>query len=75
MNINVTVSFGSTNTFEATVPQGTTVGQLLARPDVKSELGFGDSVKPSIDNVDQPLTTTLRNGDVVVLTTVANTKA
>ncbi len=75
VTVSFTVSFGADAEGTYTRPVGFTVDQLLADSEIKADLGFGTNAKANIDNITQPGSTTIREGDVVVIQTVANQKA
>lgn len=73
--VSFTVSFGPGNEGTYTRPVGFTIRQLIDDVEIKSDLGHGANTKANIDNVTQPDATTIRDGDVVTLQSVANSKA
>ena len=72
--INVTVRFG-TDTASRSFADGTTIGQVIAEPSIKAELGYGDSVRALVNGVEQSSNTTAPNGGTVTVETRANSKA
>lgn len=74
-DVNVTIQFGGGNSLRRSFPQGTTVGQVISDPNVRSALGVGGNVRALINRVEQDANTPLDDGDTIVLETVANSKA
>lgn len=72
--INTTVRFG-TDTASRSYADGTTIGQVIADPSIKAELGYGDSVRCSVNGAEQPSTSPAPNGGTIVVETRANSKA
>lgn len=73
--LTVLVKYGTGNSVARVVSDGTTIGQLLARPDVKGALGYGDSVQGFVSGVPQGANITLRDGDSVSVHDIACKKA
>lgn len=73
--VTFTVSFGYDNSLTITRPVGTKFKDIFTDPEIQSELGFGSNVQATVGNVPQPADGTIREGDLVSLSTVANTKA
>jgi hypothetical protein len=56
-------------------PDGTTVGALLADPNIRAVVGFGEHVTPVVDGATVEDTFVLTDGDTVTLQSRAATKA
>jgi len=72
--ITTTVRFG-TDTAARSFSDGTTVGQVIADPSIKAELGYGDSVRCLVNGVEQNSNSLAPNGGTIVVETRANSKA
>jgi hypothetical protein len=72
--ITVTVRFGSDNASRS-FGDGTTIGQVINDPGIRAELGYGDSIRPLVNSVDQPMNAPAPNGGTIVVETRANSKA
>ena len=70
--ITVTVEYGCGNSRTLQVQSGSTVGQVL--DSTRPALGFGQSVKASIDGAIQDAGITVRDGDHIVVESYANEK-
>lgn len=57
------------------VPDSTTIGQLVADENIHAELGYGDNIKASVEGVEQSFDVVVSSGSIVVLETRCNTKA
>lgn len=73
--IEVTVQFGVGNRITKMFPRGTTAGQAVSDPAVKSSLGHPENVRILVGRVPQDRNLTLQNGDVLNLETVGTSKA
>jgi hypothetical protein len=69
------VKYGIGNTVSRVAPVGTTIGALLADPQVKGALGYGTNVQGFVAGVPQGNNIPLRDSDVVSVHDVACTKA
>ena len=72
--INVTVRFG-TDSAARSFADGATIGQVISDPGLRAELGYGDSIRPLVNGVEQPTNSLAPNGGVIVVETRANSKA
>ena len=73
--LTVLVKYGIGNTISRVVPVGSTIGALLADPQVKGALGYGANVQGFVAGVPQGSNIPLRDSDVVSVHDVACTKA
>lgn len=70
----ITIKFGRDNEVRKAATEFTTVGQVLRNASLKSTLGFGDNVEAHVNGAAVGGTFALRDGDIVVLITKANSK-
>ena len=56
-------------------PEGTTIGALLADPNIKAVVGFGENVTPVVEGSTVDSSYTLEDGDTVTLQGRAAVKA
>lgn len=71
----VTVRFGGGNSITKRVPEGSTIGDVVGRRDIKVALGYGDNIKVMIDRVEQDMDDVVTQGDTLDIETAAATKA
>jgi hypothetical protein len=74
MNSSITLKFAN-NSITVEVADGTTVGQILANPNYRAVLGFGDNVEARVEGVTLDANTVVRSGDSLYLSTRAASKA
>ena len=72
MNINIRYGIETASRY---VADGTTVGQVIADPSVKTELGYGDNVRALMDGVEVPTSTVPSENATIVVEVRANQKA
>jgi hypothetical protein len=53
----------------------TTIGEIIANPNTRAILGYGDNVRALVHGIEQPTTTQICSADELVLETKANEKA
>ena len=70
----ITIKFGANNEVTQNAANFTTVGAVLRNAGLKSTLGFGDNVEAHVNGNAVSSTYALRDGDIVVLITKANSK-
>lgn len=70
----VKVKYGCTP-HSATVPDGHTIGQIIADPTTKAILSYGDNVKALVSGVEQGSDSIPSDGTTIVLETKMNSKA
>lgn len=72
----ITIQYGPANAIQKSVPHGTKVADVLNNPAYQAALGYGTNVQ-ALDDDRNPMSpdTTLEDGDVMNLETVANQKA
>lgn len=75
MNIEVTLKYGLTKRITVSVPEGSTLGQVLANPSNKAFLGYPENVTGVIDGVTIGHDDVLSDGDTVQLEKQAAAKA
>jgi len=73
--LNITIEYGTGNTFRGEFPEGTTLQEVLADPLVKGALGYGANVEPHVDGVPQPVAAPIAANDVVEVHDRAASKA
>jgi hypothetical protein len=70
----IKVRYGIGNETIELVPIGTTVGQILSNPNIKTKLGFGENVHGVVDGVAQGACSVLADGDEINVETTVGTK-
>lgn len=75
MDIEITIKYGLTKQVTRTVPEGTTVNDVLRDASNKAILGFPESVSAVVDGVTLGGHDSLNDGDTVVLEKQAAAKA
>lgn len=70
----ITIKFGADNQVTKAAGSFTTVNAVLRDAGLKTTLGFGDNVEAHVNGSAVPGAYALRDGDIVVLITRANSK-
>lgn len=72
--MQVTIRYGM-ESITRTVPDGTTIGQLVQDSNLKAVLGFGDNTRALINGIQMSNDVTIPYGAVITLETACNSKA
>lgn len=70
----IVIKFGLDNELRKDVAEFPSVGAILRNPTLQAALGFGDNIQAHVNESEVPDTYALRDGDLVELTTRANSK-
>lgn len=73
--MNVNVHYGMDQTSKFFPGDSVSVGQVIANPTVKAQLGYGDNVRVLMDGVEVSSETTISDGDSLYVEVRANSKA
>lgn len=70
----LTVRYGG-DEHRVVVEPTTTIGEIVANPNTRAVLGYGDNVRALVNGIEQPGSTQISLADELVLETKANEKA
>lgn len=70
----LTVRYGG-DEHRVSVEPATTIGEIVANPNTRAVLGYGDNVRALVNGIEQPSSTQISLADELVLETKANEKA
>lgn len=73
--VEITIRFGVGNGRIVSVPEGTTIGQIIDNQENRSALGYPANVRALVRRVDQNRNTRVVDGDVIDLETIGTSKA